>query len=217
MQFALAPVFPLAPARVVGLGLLRPLFFRPVNSGPGLEALLESIGHGDRSAFERVYDQTSSMVYGLTLRVLRSAALAEEVTQEVYLQIWKQADRFDANRAPARAWIATLAHRRAVDAVRRNQSSRDRELGLAQDPPVPDASELIIAQEDTTRLNKALGRLSDLQREVIELAYFGGLTQNQVAEKLGTPLGTVKTRDTRRIAAAALGDRRRRCLRNTTP
>ena len=159
-----------------------------------LDDLLTSVGRGDRSAFEGVYDHTASMVYGLALRILRSPTLAEEVTQEVYLQVWKQADRFDSNRAPARAWIATLAHRRAVDAVRHTQSSRDREQSILGEVPTRDAAELVIERDESDRVNKALSRLTDLQRQVIELAYYGGLTQNQVAEKLGAPLGTVKTR-----------------------
>jgi len=194
MQAAFASVYPIAPPHIVGLMRQKPLRFLFVTHATGLDDLLTSIARGDSSAFESVYDQTASMVYGLTLRILRSPALAEEVTQEVYLQIWRQADRFDANRAPARAWIATLAHRRAVDAVRRIQSARDREQGLIGEPAAPDASERAIEHEESARLTKALGRLSDLQRQVIELAYFGGLTQNQVAERLGAPLGTVKTR-----------------------
>jgi RNA polymerase sigma-70 factor (ECF subfamily) len=165
-----------------------------VTSGQSLDDFLIETGRGDRGAFETVYDQTSAMVYGVALRILQSASLAEEVAQEVFLQVWKQADRFDPNRAPARAWIATLAHRRAVDAVRRTQSARDREQRLAGDQAIPDVSELAIENDESSRVSKALGRLSFLQREVIELAYFGGLTQVQMAERLGAPLGTIKTR-----------------------
>jgi RNA polymerase sigma-70 factor (ECF subfamily) len=194
MGATLALTFPVVPRWPFGQRAEKPLLFSAVNPAAELDVLLASVGRGDRSAFERLYDDTAAMVYGLALRVLRSPSLAEDVAQEVYLQIWKQADRFDSARAPARAWIATLAHRRAVDAVRRNQTARDREQGVSGEIAEPDPAETAVERDEASRLASALSRLSDLQRQVIELAYFGGLTQNQVAERLGAPLGTVKTR-----------------------
>jgi RNA polymerase sigma-70 factor (ECF subfamily) len=193
MGTSFALTFPMQPL-LLSQQTRKPLLFLPVIPAAELDVLLTSVGRGDRSAFERVYDETAAMVYGLALRILRSPAMAEEVAQEVYLQVWKQANRFDSTRAPARAWIATLAHRRAVDAVRRSQTAHDREQGVFSDLPEPDPAEKAIERDEGARLAKALARLTDLQRQVIELAYFGGLTQNQVAERLGAPLGTVKTR-----------------------
>lgn len=166
------------------------------------------VARGDADAFSLLYDQTSSMVYGLALRVVRSEALAEEVTQEVYLQVWRQASGFDAQRGSVRSWMATMAHRRAVDVVRRSQSARDRELKVPADPPTSDVAEFAILGEERDRVRAALNSLTDLQFQVIEMAYYGGLTYSEVAERLDTPLATVKTRirDGLTRLRAALGD-----------
>ena len=152
------------------------------------------VARGDAEAFSEFYDQTSSMVYGLALRVVRSEAMAEEVTQEVYLQVWRQASGFDPQRGSVRSWMATMAHRRAVDVVRRSQSSRDRELKVPAEGPVADVAEMAILGDDRDRVRAALSSLTDLQFQVIEMAYFEGLTYREVAERLDTPLATVKTR-----------------------
>ena len=152
------------------------------------------VARGDAEAFSELYDQTSSMVYGLALRVVRSEAMAEEVTQEVFLQVWRQASGFDAQRGSVKSWIATLAHRRAVDVVRRSQSARDRELKVPADGPSADVAEMAILGDERDRVRAALGSLTDLQFQAIEMAYFGGLTYREVAEQLDTPLATVKTR-----------------------
>ncbi len=152
------------------------------------------VARGDAEAFSELYDQTSSMVYGLALRVVRSEAMAEEVTQEVFLQVWRQASGFDAQRGSVKSWMATLAHRRAVDVVRRSQSARDRELKVPADGPSADVAEMAILDDERDRVRAALGSLTDLQFQVIEMAYFGGLTYREVAERLDTPLATVKTR-----------------------
>ncbi len=152
------------------------------------------VAHGDTEAFSDLYDQTSSMIYGLALRVVRSEALAEEVTQEVYLQVWRQASGFDAQRGSVKSWMATMAHRRAVDVVRRSQSARDREFKVPADGPVADVAEMAILGDERDRVRAALSSLTDLQFQVIEMAYFGGLTYREVAERLDTPLATVKTR-----------------------
>ncbi len=152
------------------------------------------VARGDTDAFSKLYDQTSSMVYGLALRVVRAEAIAEEVTQEVYLQVWRQATTFDPDRGSVKSWIATMAHRRAVDAVRRSQSARDRELKVPADSPVADVAEMAILGDERDRVRAALSSLTDLQFQVIEMAYFGGLTYREVAERLETPVATVKTR-----------------------
>ena len=152
------------------------------------------VARGDGDAFSELYDQTSSMVYGLALRVVRSDALAEEVTQEVYLQVWRQASGFDPQRGSVKSWMATMAHRRAVDVVRRSQSARDRELKVPAESPAADVAESAILGDERDRVRAALSALTDLQFQVIEMAYFGGLTYREVAERLDTPLATVKTR-----------------------
>ena len=159
-----------------------------------LEDLMVEVARGRKSAFSEVYDQTASLVYGLVLRVVRAPSIAEEVTQEVYLQVWRQATRFDPDKGSAKTWITTLAHRRAVDAVRRSESSRQREAASPPDPPGRDAAEAAIESDERRRLQAALDELTSLQRESIELAYFGGLTYREVAQRLDAPLGTVKTR-----------------------
>lgn len=163
---------------------------------PNLELsnLLISVANGESGAFSRLYDLTSEMVYGLALRVLKAPAIAEEVTQEVYLQVWSGARNFDPERGTAKAWIATLAHRRAVDAVRRSQSARDREQRVVPDPPHGDVAESAVETDERDRVRQALSGLTDLQWEAIELAYFDGMTYREVAEHLDTPLGTVKSR-----------------------
>lgn len=161
---------------------------------PNLDALLARVARHDRDAFASLYDELAPMVFGLAIRVTRSHALAEEVTQEVFIQIWGQADRFDGSRGSVRSWIATIAHRRAVDTVRRTQSSSEREAALPVDGPNPDIAEEVIQLDERARVRTAMQSLTALQREAIELAYFEGLTYREVAERLGTPLGTVKTR-----------------------
>ena len=165
-----------------------------MSTTPPLDSLMTRVARGDAEAFSELYDQMSSMVYGLALRVVRSEAMAEEVTQEVFLQVWRQASGFDAQRGSVKSWIATLAHRRAVDVVRRSQSARDRELKVPADGPSADVAEMAILGDERDRVRAALGSLTDLQFQVIEMAYFGGLTYREVAERLDTPLATVKTR-----------------------
>jgi RNA polymerase sigma-70 factor, ECF subfamily len=165
-----------------------------MSTTPPLDSLMTRVARGDAEAFSELYDETSSMVYGLALRVVRSEAMAEEVTQEVFLQVWRQASGFDPQRGSVKSWLATLAHRRAVDVVRISQSARDRELRVPADGPSADVAEMAILGDERDRVRAALGRLTDLQFQVIEMAYFGGLTYREVAERLDTPLATVKTR-----------------------
>jgi RNA polymerase sigma-70 factor, ECF subfamily len=187
MALAMTPIslhpFSLSPRSDISLSPLSPL-----------EVLLERVAGHDRDAFSALYDELAPLVFGLALRVTRSRALAEEVTQEVFVQLWAQADRFDGSRGSARSWIATIAHRRAVDTVRRTQSSSDREASLPVDVPHPDVAEAVIQLDESAQVRTALESLTALQREAIELAYFEGLTYRKVAERLDIPLGTVKTR-----------------------
>ena len=165
------------------------------------ELLLERTAAGERAAFAELYDSMSPVVYGLARRVVVSPALAEEVTQEAFLEIWTKAATFDAARGSARAWIMTLTHRRAVDTVRREQASRDRirraPAGRAETPFDSVAEEIElrdVAQSNRHEVGSALATLSAVQRTAVELAYFDGYTYAQVAQVLGVPLGTAKTR-----------------------
>ena len=161
---------------------------------PTLEESLDLVSSGDRAAFSDLYDEISPMVYGLALRITKSPAFAEEVSQEVFVQVWQQAGRFDRSKGSAKSWIATIAHRRAVDFVRRNQSAMDRDAAMPIEPEAADVAEQAILADEHDRVRSALGGLSDTQREAITLAYYGGLTYREVAERLDSPEGTVKTR-----------------------
>ncbi|GAA1419684.1 ECF RNA polymerase sigma factor SigK [Agrococcus citreus] len=162
-----------------------------------LEQCLVRAADGDERAFAEVYDATAPRVFGLVLRILVDRAQAEEVAQEVYLEAWRQSKRFDPERGAAISWLLQIAHARAVDRVRSSQSQRDRDARIGvRDSPVP--VDLVAEQAEVSleaaRARRALRELSDPQREAIELAYFDGLTQTEIAERVGAPLGTVKTR-----------------------
>jgi RNA polymerase sigma-70 factor (ECF subfamily) len=162
-----------------------------------LEQSLVRAADGDERAFAEVYDATAPRVFGLVLRILVDRAQAEEVAQEVYLEAWRQAKRFDPDRGAAISWLLQIAHARAVDRVRASQSQRDRDarIGVRDTPvPVDTVAEHAEVALESARARKALRELSDPQREAIELAYFDGLTQTEIAERVGAPLGTVKTR-----------------------
>lgn len=168
-------------------------------AGPAtLEDLVSAVAMGDQTAFAAVYDRVGGQVYGLIRRVLRDPSQSEEVTQEVLLDVWRTASRFDAARGSASGWIMTMAHRRAVDRVRSEQASRTRNTKAA----VRDAGEAafdVVAEDvelrfEQEQVRQALTGLTDLQRQAIELAYYKGYTYREVAELLDTPLGTIKTR-----------------------
>lgn len=161
------------------------------------ETLMARIAKGDQAAFGALYDRLGGKVFGLVRRVVRDPAQSEEVTQEVLLQVWRTASRYDAARGSASAWIMTMAHRRAVDRVRSEQAARDRDdrVGVRDaDAGFDTVAEEVEARLEHQQVRRALGDLTDLQREAVELAYYGGYTYREVAELLDTPLGTVKTR-----------------------
>jgi len=159
--------------------------------------LLEKVANGDKRAFAALYDQISPRVFGLIRRILRDQAQSEEVTQEVFLEIWQTATRFDPNKGGASTWILTMAHRRAVDRVRSSQSSRDRDtrIGIRDyNPDYDNVAETIEVRIEHERVEKAMTRLTELQRQAVSLAYYGGYSHSEVAEMLSVPIGTVKTR-----------------------
>lgn len=161
------------------------------------EDLLVAVGAGDTRAFGVLYDRTTPQVLGVALRVLRDRSLAEEVTQEVMVEVWRKAVRFDPERGTASGWITTLAHRRAVDRVRSEQASRDRDdrVSRRDEPRAFDAvADEVQVRLDHWQVRRALAELTDRQREAIELAYFGGHTYRDVAKVLGIPEGTAKSR-----------------------
>jgi RNA polymerase sigma-70 factor, ECF subfamily len=167
---------------------------RMVESGPAdRDELLRRVSLGDRDAFGALYDELSSQVYGLVRRVVCDPAQSEEVTQEVFVEVWRIAHRFDRDRGSAGTWVLTIAHRRAVDRVRSEQTQRDRVQALAQVPLSGPADDMATSL-DRQVVRDAMNGLTELQRQSIELAYFRGLTQGQISELLDVPLGTIKTR-----------------------
>ena len=165
--------------------------------GRDLDALLRRVGARDREAFAALYDTTRSRVYGMVLRVLRDRGYSEETTQDVYMQVWRTADSYDPASGSALAWLLTLAHRRAVDRVRREQaaSQRDFRYGTSTVERESDqVSDAVISGEERRQVAGCLNGLTDLQRECIELAYYEGLTYVQVSERLSANLATVKSR-----------------------
>jgi RNA polymerase sigma-70 factor, ECF subfamily len=163
--------------------------------GQDLDGLLDRVARGDQNAFEAVYDQLAGPVYGLIRKVVRDPAQSEEVTQEVLLEVWRTASRFDAARGSAATWVMTIAHRRAIDRIRSTTAAAEREHKTAQPLVLTDeVAETVAANMDAERVRRCLGGLTELQRESITLAYYGGYTYSQVAALLHTALGTVKTR-----------------------
>ena len=167
----------------------------PAASDP--DGLLEQAARGDETAFAGFYDAVASRVFGLVRSVVRDPARAEEVTQEVMLELWRTAPRFDSSRGSAVTWALTIAHRRAVDRVRSEQASRDRDERVAvRDAVVPAADVAMLVEDrlDRERVTRALDELTEVQRRSVELAFYGGYSHREVAALLDLPLGTVKTR-----------------------
>lgn len=162
-----------------------------------ISATLGRVAGGDQGAFAELYDLTASRVLGLIRRVLVDHAQSEEVAQEVFLEIWQTAPRFDSTKGAAMTWIMTMAHRRAIDRIRSSQSGRDRDVAIGirdLGTPYDEVAEAVETSVEHERVQVAMAQLSDLQREAVSLTYYGGLTQTEVAETLSVPLGTVKTR-----------------------
>ena len=153
------------------------------------------VAHGDHRAFELVYAELAAPVYGLVRQVLRDPAQSEEVAQEVLLEVWRTASRYDPDRGSAAAWVLTIAHRRAVDRVRAEDACARREQKAAEpDPAQDDVAETVAATLEHQRVRRCMDGLTGLQRESIKLAYYGGYSYPEVAQLLGVALGTVKTR-----------------------
>jgi RNA polymerase sigma factor (sigma-70 family) len=158
------------------------------------EAVVALVARSDEGALAELYDRFGRPAYSLALRILRDGALAEDAVQEAFLAVWRRADQFVPERAKASTWIFTLVHRRAVDLVRREERRRAEPLELADEPVGDAADESAWLHLERERVQEALRRLPDQQREAIELAYYGGFSQSELAERLGQPLGTIKSR-----------------------
>jgi RNA polymerase sigma-70 factor, ECF subfamily len=167
----------------------------PAGRDQDLDRLLGQVARGDQAAFEELYDRLAGPAYGIIRRVVRDPAQSEEVAQEVLLEVWRTASRFDASRGSAATWVMTMAHRRAIDRVRSEVAAAEREHRAAQvQIPVDDVAESVETRLDAERMRRCLDGLTELQRESISLAYYRGYTYPQVAALLGTALGTIKTR-----------------------
>ena len=158
------------------------------------EAVLALIARADEQALAELYGRFGRLAYGLAFRILRDDALAQDAVQEAFLGVWRAAGRFSAERAKPSTWLLTLVHRRAVDLVRREERRRTEPLEAETEPGDVEATDEaeLAAQRQTIR--EALRQLPAEQREAIELAYYGGYTQSELAERLGQPLGTIKSR-----------------------
>jgi RNA polymerase sigma-70 factor, ECF subfamily len=165
--------------------------------GRQLGDLLKRSARGDESAFAEWYDATSARAFGLAVRVLRDRAQAEEVTQESYLDCWRQAARFDPDKGSAIGWLLTIVHRKSVDRVRSAEAATRRDTAYGhreQAVPHDETAETATASLEATRVRAALADLTSKQREAVELAFLGGYTHTEVAALLDLPIGTAKTR-----------------------
>ncbi|WP_394427090.1 sigma-70 family RNA polymerase sigma factor [Streptomyces sp. SGAir0957] len=165
--------------------------------GPDLPTLISQVGAGDQEAFATLYDAACHSVFGLVHKVLRDHAQAEEVAQEVWVEVWRTAARYRAERGSVLNWILTLAHRRTVDRIRSVESAaaRDHRAALLdRTPEFDEVSEQVQAQQEREELRRCLRSLTEIQRQSVTLAYYQGLTYKEVAEELSAPLGTIKTR-----------------------
>jgi RNA polymerase sigma factor (sigma-70 family) len=175
------------------------------------EALVSLLAQAEESALAELYDRYGRVGYGLALRIVRDSALAEDAVQEAFLAVWRAANRYRPERGKASTWILTLVHRRAVDLVRREQRRRAEPLDEAAPAPSATMEDVAWLRLERQRVQAALRALPKPQREALELAYYGGLTQSELAERLGEPLGTIKSR-----MFAGLG-RLRELLSDTEP
>lgn len=162
-----------------------------------LKELLVRVSRGDQDAFSRLYDAIAAPVLGLVRRVLRDPAQSEEVAQEVLLEVWRTAARYRSERGEVMPWVLTIAHRRAVDRVRSAQAAADRDQRAAaasHTAAYDEVSEQVESRLEREQVRRCMKMLTHLQREALTLAYYRGYTYPQVADVLGTPLGTIKTR-----------------------
>lgn len=182
----IAPVARLSP--LSKMGLAAPLPERHVMSETQAHALLHRLAAGDPKALGEFYDLYAGLANGLALRILRDSSDAEDVVQEAFVQVWRQAARYDPRRGSPQAWLCTIARTRALDRLRRRVSRREDTTGA------PPASSSAPQMEEALTVRKALDGLSTDQRHALELAYYEGLTQTEIARRLNEPLGTIKTR-----------------------
>lgn len=176
---------------------LHPLTAVPAVKTERLEDLMSLVARGDQQAYERLYERISGPVFGLVRRVLRDPAQSEEVTQEVLVTVWQTASRYEPGKGSAITWVMTIAHRRAVDRVRSEQSRTERMHRVANrdvDLPYDQVVEQVHTRLERESVRRGLDSLTELQREAVTLAYYGGHSYPEVAKLLGIPLGTVKTR-----------------------
>lgn len=161
-----------------------------------VDVLMVAVAAGSRESFSDLYDEVAGSVFGVIRRIVRDPSISEEVTHDVLVEVWSKAKTWDRDRGSAIAWIATMARRRAIDRVRSEQSARNRLEAheAVQSMPVDVVSETVIEEEEWGRVRSELAGLTDVQREVLELAYYRGHTQQEIAGMLEVPLGTVKTR-----------------------
>ena len=160
-------------------------------------AVLERIARGELGALDDLYERYKTMSYSIAYRITNDATLAEDVVQEAFLGAWRNAARYIERRGSVKTWLLSIVHHRAIDAVRRRRATvelPERDEAPPQALRLPDIWSEVSATLDADEVRAALGALTDVQREAIELAYFGGLTQVEIAEKTGAPLGTVKSR-----------------------
>jgi len=165
------------------------------------EELIAAVAQRDADAFEEVYDRYAPLLYAISLRILRQAADAQDLISEVFWEVWDRADRFNPNRGLFRTYLLTLVRSRAIDRLRSDSGRRSHEKGFFEElvadgsssPPNCDPVHIVISDETNRLVSAAMEGLSTVQRRALQLAYFEGLTHREIAEKMDTPLGTIKT------------------------
>src|SRR6476620_10124262 len=176
----------------------QPLRLRtPSQADEADRAVLVRLAEGELDALGDLYDRYKTMAYSIAYRITNDGTLAEDVVQEAFLGVWRNASRYVEGRGSVKTWLLSIVHHRAIDAVRRRRATVDLPERDDAPPPamrLPDVWGEVSSNLDADEVRAALASLSDVQREALELAYFGGLTQTEIAERTGTPLGTVKSR-----------------------